>query len=106
VHTHPILVIDGLTFLRYVPIPVIVPAVPMPAQSTLIWGSCASSCGPVHLTWEPQFCQAGSVRDGKGRVDSTYQIVDVLIRVMCIVSLLCQIVGAVDTSTMIGGLGL
>jgi hypothetical protein len=58
--THPILVIEGLTALRYVPIPVRVPAVPMPAQTTLIWGNWANICGPVHFICAPQFCKAAS----------------------------------------------
>lgn len=44
----------GFTSLKYVPKPVIVPEVPIPAHSTLISGNCLKICGPVHRTCAPQ----------------------------------------------------
>lgn len=39
---------EGLASLKYVPRPVMVPEVPIPAQRTLISGNCLKICGPVH----------------------------------------------------------
>ena len=54
-HTHPRRNTEGLASLKYDPSPVIVPEVPIPAQITVISGSCFKICGPVHLICDCQF---------------------------------------------------
>ena len=53
--TYPTRKTLGLVALKYVPRPVMVPDVPMPAQIKLISGSCLMICGPVQRMWDFQF---------------------------------------------------
>lgn len=112
--TRPILIMDGLTCFKYMPIPVIVPDVPIPAQKTLICGSCEYNCGPVHLICAPQFygpnCKLRALWFINGRrsriIFITYQVIDILIGIICIVSLLGQFMGTIDAASVVSWLWL